>query len=123
MRIGHVFFEAKLTEADFTIRPRFHVHRYTGLETILDVARLPATSTHFESYQLIRNVLAAAQHYSAFVLLIDRRRPDLLQKWNAVSAAIIDSALAQRCTARTWQEVAAHAPASLARFLDAKYGL
>ena len=36
MRAGRVIFESKLTESDFTERPRSHVERYRDLETVFD---------------------------------------------------------------------------------------
>jgi hypothetical protein len=123
MRIGSIFFEAKLTETDFTSRTKARVFRYAALTSVFDVDRIPATSTTFQSYQLIRNVLGSAQHGATFVLLIDRRRPDLLKLWNDLTPAITDPAVAARCNLRFWQDVAAQSPRALAEFLEAKYGL
>ena len=60
MRAGRVIFESKLTEADFTERPRAHVERYRDLSEVFDVTALPQTAATYQGYQLIRNVLAAA---------------------------------------------------------------
>jgi hypothetical protein len=123
MRIGGLFFEAKLTEVDFTKRPKGHVLRYAALLAVFDVDRLPVAEDDFMGYQLIRNVLAADQHNAEFIVLLDQRRPDLLHQWWDVHAAITKPGLRSRCGFRTWQEVAAASPAALAEFLEGKYGL
>lgn len=123
MRIGGTLFEAKLTEADFTTRPERHVRRYRDLDLIFDVPALPTRGSGIAGYQLIRNVLAASQHGAALVVLLDYRRPDLLQEWWEVHAAIRDPQLRQRCHFRTWQQLAAAVPGDLRKFLRVKYGL
>ena len=123
MHVGGVIVEAKLTEADFTARPEAHVLRYTDLGSCFDVSSLPRKADSILSYQLIRNVLAAAQHSMHLVVLIDARRPDLLQEWWRVYASISDVSLRLRCGFRTWQQVAAETPPDLRRFLQEKYGL
>jgi hypothetical protein len=123
MRAGRVIFESKLTEADFTERPRAHVERYRGLSEVFDVTVLPQTALAYQGYQLIRNVLAAADHSYDFVLLCDGRRPDLLHEWWQVHAAIRTAELRARCRFLLWQEVADACPTSLQEFLHAKYGL
>ena len=123
MRLGGYIVEAKLTEADFTARPEEHVLRYKGLASCFDVSALPRRSGSILGYQLIRNVLAAAQLETQLVVLIDARRPDLLEAWWRIHATISDSTLRGRCGFRTWQEVAANSPSSLREFLHQKYGL
>jgi len=123
MRSGKVVFESKLTEVDFTERPRAHVERYRDLREVFDVAILPHTPAAYRGYQLIRNVLAAAAHDYYFVLLCDARRPDLLHEWWQVHAAIRQAELRSRCGFLLWQEVAAASPAPLQEFLCTKYGL
>jgi Restriction Endonuclease associating with ARP len=122
MRAGRVIFESKLTETDFTERPRAHVERYRGLSEVFDVAVLPQTAAAFQGYQLIRNVLAAAAHGYHFVLLCDGRRPALLHEWWQVHAAIRTAPLRKRCGFLLWQEVADASPAPLQEFLQVKYG-
>ena len=122
MRAGKVIFESKLTETDFTERPRAHVERYRGLSEVFDVSVLPQTEVAFQGYQLIRNVLAAAAHGYHFVLLCDGRRPDLLHEWWQVHAAIRTAQLRARCRFLLWQEVADACPAPLQEFLHVKYG-
>jgi hypothetical protein len=123
MRVGDNLFEAKLTEKDFTARPKAHVLRYCELETVFNLQALPTVGGNFTGYQLIRNVLAAAHHQTSFFLLIDQRRPDLLQEWWRIHAAIRGIDLRLRCGFHTWQEIAAVCPRRLAGFLAAKYCL
>jgi len=123
MRIGSTLFEAKLTEKDFTARPRDHVLRYRDLETVFEISALRSEAGQVSGYQLIRNVLAAAHHHSRLIVLLDQRRPDLLEEWWQVHSAITSTALRLRCGFRTWQQLAAASPPVLARFLSVKYGL
>lgn len=123
MRVGMLFVEAKLTEDDFTSRPKPHVQRYRALSSAFNVDALPADGESFSGYQLVRNVLAAVQHDASFVVLLDDRRPDLAEEWSDVAAAIRDTDLRSRCGFRTWQQVAAAAPLPLRDFLQRKYGL
>ncbi len=123
MRAGSVIFESKLTEADFTERPRSHVERYRDLASVFETTVLPQTMEAYQGYQLIRNVLAAAAHGYHFVLLCDARRPDLLREWWQVHGAIRAPELRARCRFLLWQEVANACPSPLRQFLWLKYGL
>ncbi len=123
MRIGSAIFEAKLTERDFTSRPKSRVERYARLSEVFEVGALPQTPDEYHGYQLIRNVLAANQHSWAFYVICDARRPDLLREWWVVHSAIRDAKLRTRCGFLLWQEVAGACPAPLAGFLAQKYGL
>jgi hypothetical protein len=123
MRIGSNLIEAKLTEKNFTTCTRSHVLRYIDLDLHFDVNALPLQQDELVGYQLIRNVLAAARSEASFTVLLDQRRPDLLQEWWQVHAAIRNASLRARCGFRTWQQVAAASPAPLAQFLATKYGL
>jgi restriction endonuclease-like protein len=123
MQIGSHLFEAKLTERDFTSAARTHVARYRDVDRCFDISALPVNGDDFVGYQLIRNVLAAAHHNASLTILIDQRRPDLLQEWWKVHSAILTVDLRRRCGFRTWQQVAAASPPALAEFLSAKYGL
>ena len=123
MRVGSLLVEAKLTENDFTSRPSPHVERYAAFERVFDVKRLPVDGQSYAGYQLIRNVLAAYQHKANLCVFLDQRRPDLLQEWWAVHAAIRSGELRERCGFRTWQQVRAESPPRLACFLEKKYGL
>jgi hypothetical protein len=123
MKIGSIIFEAKLTEKDFTSRPKAHVCRYQRFASVFEVDRLPVAQDAFIGYQLIRNVLAADQLNATLVVLIDQRRPDLVREWWKVHAAIRNAELRQRCTFRTWQEVAVASPKPLSEYLRTKYGM
>jgi hypothetical protein len=123
MRAGEVIFESKLTEVDFTERPRAHVERYRDFSEVFEVSVLPQTGLVYRGYQLIRNVLAASAHNYHFVLLCDARRPDLLREWWEVRGAIRKAPLRARCRFLFWQEVADVCPAELREFLRVKYGL
>ena len=77
----------------------------------------------YESYQLIRNVLAAQATGSSFCVLHDARRPDLREAWFEVMAAVKSAELRVRLKVLTWQELAAYLPDELQDFLDVKYGI
>jgi hypothetical protein len=121
MQIGLTIFEAKLTERDFTSRPKARVDRYARFTEVFEIAALPQTPDKYHAYQLVRNVLAADQRGWAFYLICDARRPDLLHEWWAVHSAIRDPELRIRCGFMLWQEVVRACPAPLAAFLEQKY--
>jgi hypothetical protein len=89
--------------------------------TLLDPPR--PTMPGFAGYQLIRNVLAAEALDKRFAVLLDERRPDLLEMWFGVLAAVRSADLRTRLLVLTWQELAAVLPQELRRFLDFKYGI
>jgi hypothetical protein len=151
MRLGALLVEAKLTEPDFQSREKTVVENYRDFAGVFDRKALPTTSrrkllesewsdpvwpgpstrergletraTMYVSYQLIRNVLAAEANDSAFCVLYDARRPDLLQAWYEImrSVRLVDVRL--RCKVLTWQELAAVLPRKLQAFLLEKYGI
>jgi hypothetical protein len=123
MKIGSYIFEAKLTEKDFTSSAIEHVHEYTDFNSVFDSSALPVVDSEFKGYQLIRNVLAAFRLNASLIVFVDQRRPDLLQEWWSVHAAIRDVPLRLRCGFRTWQQIAAASPPLLAAYLSAKYGI
>jgi hypothetical protein len=123
MKIGTHIFEAKLTEKDFTSSPIDHVREYTDFDTVFDRSALRVVDSVLKGYQLIRNVLAAFHLNATLIVLLDQRRPDLLQEWWSVHAAIKDTAVRLRCGFRTWQQVAAASPPALAAYLAGKYGI
>ncbi|MFZ0305698.1 MAG: hypothetical protein WAL75_23615 [Terracidiphilus sp.] len=77
----------------------------------------------YESYQLIRNVLAAQATGTSFCVLHDARRPDLREVWFEVMTAVKSAELRVRQKVLTWQELAAYLPDELREFLDVKYGI
>jgi len=123
MRIGKIIFEAKLTESDFTSKNASFVESYRDFHDVFDAEFLPKFEGKYQSYQLIRNVLAAAEHNYELVLICDGRRPDLLRHWWTVYAAIRNSDLKVRCHFLFWQEVAETCLEPLKEYLHAKYGL
>lgn len=123
MRVGNVICEAKLTESHFTTKCATVVEAYRDLHDVFDASLLPRVGGKYQSYQLIRNVLAAAAHAYHFVLLCDGRRPDLLHQWWTVHAAIRRPDLRARAHFLLWQEVAEACPRQLREYLGEKYGL
>jgi len=123
MLLGDTLVEAKLTESDFTTRPKPHVFRYKALSSVFDVHILPGDEASFSGYQLIRNVLAADQLNARLVVLMDFRRPDLLQEWWTVHAAIHSGPLRARCRVVFWQQLAECCGQEHRRFLEDKYGV
>ena len=77
----------------------------------------------YASYQLIRNVLATHATHSSFCVLLDARRPDLLEQWFEVMQAVRNAELRTRLKVLTWQELASLVPEDLQQFLDLKYGI
>jgi hypothetical protein len=77
----------------------------------------------YAGYQLIRNVLAAHATGSSFCVILDQRRPDLLEAWFDVMRAVRTSAMRTRCKVLTWQELVPLLPQGLCEFLDHKYGI
>ena len=123
MRVGNTICEAKLTESDYTSKRAAVVEAYRDFRDVFDASLLPRVKGKYSSYQLIRNVLAAAANEDDFVLLCDGRRPDLLHHWWTVHAAIRHADLRARCHFLLWQEVAEACPAPLREYLREKYGL
>jgi hypothetical protein len=124
MQLGDLFVEAKLTETGFQqARPKL-VERYRDFEEVFDVSRLPWTPVGMiGGYQLIRNVLAAFAGESAFCVLCDARRQDLVEMWYSVMTAVHAPGFSWRLKLLTWQELSRDLPEALREFLDAKYGI
>jgi hypothetical protein len=81
------------------------------------------TEAGYAAYQLIRNVLAAHATGANFAVLLDARRPDLLEQWFNVMQAVRSAELRTRLKVLTWQELAVLLPKGLQQFLDVKYGI
>ncbi|HEV2487480.1 MAG TPA: hypothetical protein VGT08_18290 [Terracidiphilus sp.] len=77
-----------------------------------------ASESGYESYQLIRNVLAAYAAQCSFCVLHDARRPDLREKWFQVMAAVKSAEMRVRLKVLSWQELAAYLPDELQGFLE-----
>jgi hypothetical protein len=123
MKLGHLLFEAKLTEADFQVERAELVERYRDFREIFGCRQLPRSGKKYLSYQLIRNVLAAHALKLDFCTLIDSRRPDLIEQWYSIVSCLTSVAIRGRCKLLTWQELTACLPAALQGFLKVKYGI
>ena len=84
---------------------------------------LPRVKKDFKSYQLIRNVLAAYATKQRFCVILDQRRPDLIEQWHSIQRAVKLADMRVRCLVLTWQELATTLPQPLQEFLAEKYGI
>lgn len=123
MKLGSLLVESKLTETDFQTQKPGIVERYRDLDAVFEWKELPRVGAQYASYQLLRNVLAAHALDLSFCVLLDARRPDLLEAWYAVMKCITIADLRTRCKVLTWQELSATLPRDLQNFLDLKYGI
>jgi hypothetical protein len=123
MKLGNMLFEAKLTESDFQSCNPAVLRGYRDFEEVFDVDELPEEGGKLASYQLIRNVLAAHATDCGFCVLLDARRPDLMESWYAILRCVRPVELRMRCKVMTWQELTAILPEQLGEFLDLKYGI
>ena len=123
MKLGDVLFEAKLTEGNFQAQDAGLVQQYRDLKQVFECRKLPRQGKHFSSYQLLRNVLAAYALNLHFCVLLDARRPDLLEQWYRVMQCIRSTTFRTRCKVLTWQELAPCLPSTLRKFLLVKYGI
>jgi hypothetical protein len=123
MRVGDLLVEAKLTESDFQTKRAELVERYRDLREVFDVELLPRNENEYRGYQLIRNVLAAYATRQKFCVILDRRRPDLIEQWHAVQRAVRLSDLRVRCLVLTWQELSEAVSRPLRSYLKEKYGI
>jgi hypothetical protein len=123
MRLGHLLVEAKLTEGNFQRAPLRLLSRYRNFEEVFYLEKLPITGNIVHSYQLIRGVLAAHASSSSFIVLCDRRRPDLIDRWFEIMQAVTDCSLRSRLGILTWQELSTALPKRLGQFLMEKYGI
>ncbi|HTS36008.1 MAG TPA: hypothetical protein VMH04_10075 [Candidatus Solibacter sp.] len=123
MRLGDFLVEAKLTEGNFQKAKRSVLAVYRDFAEVFTTEDLPQTETHYLSYQLLRNVLAAHATGRRFCVLLDARRPDLIEAWFGVMKCVKDASLRTRLRVMTWQELATALPSSLRNFLSAKYGI
>jgi hypothetical protein len=123
LHLGDLLIEAKLTEGDFQKAKKSTLAAYRDFAEVFDIDDLPRTQTHYLSYQLLRNVLAAHATGRRFCLLLDARRPDLIEAWFAVMKCVKDASLRTTLRVLTWQELSRALPSSLQNFLSAKYGI
>jgi len=123
VRVGGLLMESKLTESDFQIKSAEVVESYRYLDEVFDREALPKVDGQYVSYQLIRNVLAAHALKFAFCVLLDDRRPDLIEAWYSIMKCVQIPDLRTRCKVLTWQELSEAVPRGLQQFLDLKYGI
>jgi hypothetical protein len=123
MLLGNLLIEAKLTEADFQANNKEVLRRYRDFKRVFSLSELPQTREAYSGYQLIRNVMAAHANNYCFCVLLDRRRPDLIEVWYAVMRAVKLHELRLRLKVLTYQELSRVLPAELQGFLEEKYGI
>jgi hypothetical protein len=123
MKLGTLLAESKFTETDFQNQRPDIVESYRDLREVFDGELLPRVNGQYVSYQLIRNVLAAHYLGLSFCVLVDARRPDLIEGWFAIIKCVRLADLRTRCKVLTWQELAEMLPDKLQVFLDQKYGI
>jgi hypothetical protein len=123
MRLEDLLVEAKLTETDFQSAKKIVLASYRDFYHVFDDENLPQTETHYLSYQLLRNVLAAHALQCSFCVLLDARRADLNEAWYAVMKCVKPLELRTSLKILTWQELAHTLPAKLQVFLSVKYGI
>jgi hypothetical protein len=104
MKLGPVLFEAKLTQSDFQTQKAAFVEGYRDLKAVFDCRKLSRSDRRYVSYQLLRNVLAAYALSLSFCVLLDARRPDLVEQWYAVMSCVRPMDLRTRCEILTWQD-------------------
>ncbi|HKR85615.1 MAG TPA: hypothetical protein VJS37_15760 [Terriglobales bacterium] len=123
MKLGGLLVESKLTESDFQTGRIEVVESYRDLHEAFDISMLPTVRGQYLSYQLIRNVLAAYALGLSLCVILDARRPDLVEAWYAIMRCVKTSDLRTRCQVLTWQELSEKLPSALQRFLQQKYGI
>jgi Restriction Endonuclease associating with ARP len=123
LKLGDLLIEAKLTEADFQAKDAEVVRGYRDFKKVFDARELPQAQGKFLGYQLIRNVLAAHANACSFCVLLEQRRPDLIEQWYAVMRCVRIANLRLRCKMLTWQELSETLAEPLQAFLDCKYGI
>ena len=123
MKRSSLLVEAKLTEPDFQTKAADVVEGYRDFRQVFDRRNLPKLDKKYASYQLIRNVLAAHALGLSFCVILDARRPDLIEAWYAVMRCVKSAELRTRCQVLTWQELSANLPAQLQQFLSSKYDI
>jgi hypothetical protein len=90
---------------------------------VAEAQALARREARYQSYQLIRNVLAAHAVGARFCVICDERRPDLIEAWFDVIRAVRSAEMRTRLKVLTWQELAEMLPADLRKFLALKYGI
>ena len=123
MVIGDYFVEAKLTESDFTDKDAAEVEKYLRLTVCFHSDCLTVHDGRYQNYQIIRNLLASAQHWKQHMLLCDERRPDLARRYMETVCCLRDVQFRKRCRVVFWQELQRVCGKDLGVFLYERYGL
>ena len=123
LRIGNLLVEAKLTEGNFQSAEKRNLAAYRDFSEVFDWEELPQVRDRYLSSQLLRNVLAAYALHCSFCVVVDSRRPDLIDAWYAVMKCVKAVHLRPELRIATWQELARASPPKLRTFLAAKYGI
>jgi hypothetical protein len=123
MSLGNLLVEAKLTECDFQRVNKHVLATYRDFHDVFDEEQLPQTEQHYLSYQLLRNVLAAHALQCSFCVLLDARRPDLIEAWYAIMKCVKPAELRTALRVLTWQDLAQFLSTQLQAFLKSKYGI
>ena len=123
MRLGNLLVEAKLTETDFQSAAPELVEAYRDFSEVFHQRDLPRNGRRYLSYQLLRNILAAYRHQCSFCVMVDARRPDLIEAWYAIMRSVRPISLRLECKIITWQELSEGLPKRLQQFLQEKYGI
>ena len=123
MRLGNLMVEAKLTETDFQSAEPKLVEAYRDFSQVFSQPDLPRNGRRYLSYQLLRNVLAAYANQCSFCVMVDARRPDLIEAWYAIMRCVRLTSLRLESKIITWQELSEGLPERLQQFLEEKYGI
>jgi hypothetical protein len=123
LAFSDTFCEAKLTESDFTQKRTSVVENYVWLHEIFHSEALPLRGNDYDNYQLIRNLLASAQHGRKHMLLCDERRADLVRRYMTTVSCLRDAGLRMKCRVIFWQEILAECGESLRHWVEEKYGM
>ena len=125
MVIGTTIFEAKLTESNFQKLKQSSFNSYPIFAEIFDERKLRDCEGSFlPVYQLLRNAAVRRVWECDMVVIIDERRKDLENLFNAFSLSFIDEGEKRKVWLFTWQEIAnLIQDQSLIGFLHTKYGI
>lgn len=123
LRLGDLLIEAKLTESNFQTAEKRVLLAYRDFSEVFNYQQLAQTDTHYLSYQVLRNVLAAYASQCSFCVLVDAHRPDLIEAWYGVMTCVNSVELRTKLRISTWQGVTKAAPPKLRDFLAKKYGI
>lgn len=123
MQLGDLLVEAKLTETGFGTASLDRLRRYISAEEFFDFDALPRSGQRVAGYQIVRGLLAAAQHGRRYLLLLDGRRRDLVEICFQVLRATRHAEVRGGASLLTWQELTALVPRTVRDFLTEKYGI